>query len=211
MTESNCKSCDLPTTILKVCWLSVLLGLGMELLLLGVAAGFGKMPVLKPVLADLVQKISWSSFVCVGVSLGLAASRSRPAVMGLAGLAAAPMAFHVARVLHKSTTQALAIAGPAVLPPAPLVLAAIKAVQYGVFGWMLGRLSRRDTAGLGAYVGAGAAVGAVFSALITGMTVTQSSAPGPPAGLISRGVNELIFPIGCALVLFGAQRLGRRS
>ena len=116
--------------ILKVAWLSVGLGLVMEAALLIAAAGFGKVPGLKPIVADIVQKISWSFIVCVGLASGTAASKSREAAMGLMGLFAAPAGFHVARVLHKSALQALNLAGSmAGGVPGPLVLALLKALE----------------------------------------------------------------------------------
>ncbi len=45
----------------------------MEGLLLLLATGLGKAPALKPVVADLVQKVSWSALVCVGIAVGTAA------------------------------------------------------------------------------------------------------------------------------------------
>ena len=51
---------------LPVAWLAILLGFAMETLLLLITAGFGIFPGLKPVAADLVRQVSWSTIVCVG-------------------------------------------------------------------------------------------------------------------------------------------------
>jgi hypothetical protein len=37
-----------------------------------------------------------------------------------------------------------------------------------------------------------------------------STSPPPPADALSVGVNEVLFPIGCSLVLFSAGALGER-
>jgi hypothetical protein len=43
------------------------------------------------------------------------------------------------------------------------------------------------------------------------IALTMGSTPPPPAAdALSLGVNELIFPIGCSLVLFSAEALGKR-
>jgi hypothetical protein len=42
--------------------------------------------------------------------------------------------------------------------------------------------------------------------------VAQSApTPLPPAVLMVKGVNELVFPVGCALVIFAAEVLGKRA
>jgi hypothetical protein len=43
--------------------------------------------------------------------------------------------------------------------------------------------------------------------------VVAQSAPTPlsPATLMVKGVNELVFPVGCALVVFAAEVLGKRA
>ncbi|MGB3213156.1 MAG: hypothetical protein WBC26_00145, partial [Alphaproteobacteria bacterium] len=113
MTAKEKPAKTLATTLLNVAWLSVLLGLGMEILLILAAAYFNSDNSTAAIIADAVQKISWSTLVCSGVAVGMAAGKMRPQVMGLAGLIAAPVAFYTAKVLHKSASQALAIAGQA--------------------------------------------------------------------------------------------------
>jgi hypothetical protein len=52
-------------------------------------------------------------------------------------------------------------------------------------------------------------VGLVFGGTIVALTV--GSTPPPPATeVLSGGVNEVIFPIGCSLVLYSAGVLGKR-
>lgn len=197
--------------LLHVAWLSVLLGLGMEALLLVAAAGFGKHPVLAPVLADLVQKVSWATVVCVGLACGTAVTKLRVPAMGVAGLLAAPAGFIIARSLHKSATQALAIAAPAAAAgPSPLLLAALKGIEYAVLGFALGRIGRTQPAGLAGYLAAGLSVGAVFGGFIVWL-LTRETANPPALLVVSRIVNELIFPIGCSLVLYAADAFRHRT
>jgi hypothetical protein len=205
------KKSELTTTLLNVAWMSVLLGVGMELILLVVAAGFGKSAEIKAVVADLVQKISWSTLVCSGVALGTAVTKMRAPVMGLAGLVSGPLAFYFAKIMHKSATQALSVAGPAAAAaPSAVVLAAIKGAEYCVLGFAIGSLARNSNAGLRVHALTGFVVGLLFGGLTLYLVITQSANPVPAVGLVSRAVNEIIFPVGCSLVLYSAQRVGER-
>ena len=196
--------------ILKVAWLSILLGVGMELILLAVAVGMGKMPGLKSIVADVVQKVSWSLLVCIGLAFGAAAAKAREAVMGLSGLLAAPAAFHVARALHKGTLQALGdVAASAAASPAPGVMALIRMVEYAWLGTILGWLGKRSAGGA-LYAVVGLATGLVCAGLIVRLAFSGAAQPST-AALISKAINEILFPMGCSLVLFAAEAAGRRG
>ena len=69
------------SVLFRVAWLAILLGFAMEALLLLFAAGFGILPGFKPVAADLVRQVSWSTIVCVGLALGTAVSKARAPLM----------------------------------------------------------------------------------------------------------------------------------
>src|SRR5437660_12222714 len=77
--------------LLHVGWLAVLLGLVMEVILVALAAGFGTLKGANPILADLVQKVSWSVVVCVGPAVGTTAKKARGSLMGRAGHLAATL------------------------------------------------------------------------------------------------------------------------
>ncbi len=196
--------------ILKVAWLAIALGVGMELILVIASLCLRGAPAWKPVLADTAQKVSWSFFVCVGLALGTAAAKARAAVMGLAGLLAAPAAFHIARMLHKGTLQALDVAVPVAAAggvPAVSVLVLIKVVEYAWLGTALGWLGKRSATG-GGSAGVGLATGLACAVLVTCLRVSGAAKP-PVAALVSKGINELLFPMGCSLVLFAAEAAGR--
>jgi hypothetical protein len=69
---------------------------------------------------------------------------------------------------------------------------------------LLGRLSSRPGASFGSYAATGLGVGVVFGGVIT-TAIALAGATG--TGLVVRGLNELIFPLGCALVLYVADAL----
>ncbi len=190
--------------VLTVAWMSILLGFAVEMILLAVAAGMsGGLGKPAPFVADLIQKVSWSFLICVGIAIGTAAAKVRPAVMGGLGLVAAPAAFAAAKAAHKGAAAALGLAGLAA-GPSPLLIALLKAAQYGVFGYLLGRLSNRPGSSFSSYAATGLGIGVVFGGVITA-AIALAGATG--SGLVVRGLNELIFPLGCSLVLYVADAL----
>lgn len=206
-TEAEKKQ-DLSGVLLKVAWLAILLGVGMEILLLIVAIGFGKFPEIKVLMANLVQKISWSTFVCMGIAIGTAASKMRIPLSGLAGLISGPAAFFSAKAIHKSTLEALAIAGPVASQPSAMMLAFIKGIEYAVLGGLFVYLGKFPAAGMRVHALVGLAIGIVFGGTVIFLAVFQSAQPIPLINLLTRSINEILFPVGCSLVLYSAKRLG---
>ena len=211
-TSSATKGSNLVATLLRVAWLSVLLGLGAEALLLLLAAGSGLVPELGEIVAACVQKISWAFIVCTGIAIGTTVSSAlRTPLMGILGLLAAPVAFHVARTLHQGTKEALEITGgTASVGGSVLLLTLIKGIEYACLGAAIGWIGRRPWGGLLLHALVGLAIGILFGSTI--LALTYATAPEPPStpALISRGIEEFFFPVGCSLVLFSAQALGNR-
>lgn len=203
---------DPKRTLLHTAWLAVALGFLVEIVLLLVAATGGSLQSLTPFVADLVQKVSWSTIVCVGLAFGKAVSRASPGLTGLAGLLAAPAGFTVARALHKGAGSALGIAGATVASPSPFLIAGIKAIQYLCLGALASWLVRRGRATLGQHLLVGLASGAVFGGLILVLMVAAAG-PGGLSGtaLVTRAVNEFLFPTGCAAVLYATDVLGKKA
>ncbi|MGH9361605.1 MAG: hypothetical protein ACRD2T_06780, partial [Thermoanaerobaculia bacterium] len=200
---------DLWRTVLRVAWLAIGLGIALEVLLLTVAAYTGTQgssP--RPFVADLVHKVSWSFLVCVGLALGTVAGKARSAVMGFLGLVSAPLAFATSKALHKGAAEALGLAAAAG-GPSPLLIALLKAVEYGVLGAALGRLGKRARGRVGGYVGLGLLTGFVFGGAMIVVTVA-AGAKADLASLLARGINEVLFPVGCSLVLYASEAIGKR-
>jgi hypothetical protein len=201
----------LGSTLFRVAWLAILLGFAMEALLLLFTAGFGIFPGLRPVAADLVRQVSWSTIVCVGLALGTAVTKARAPLMGILGLLAAPLAFTISRSLHQGAVKTLEIAGSGADAPPVLLLAVLKAVEYACLGLAIGWLGRRAWGGLSAHLATGLLVGLVFGGTIVALTYQMSPEPPVTAALVSRGANEILFPVGCSLVLFAATAIGKRE
>jgi hypothetical protein len=200
---------DLGATLLRVAWLAILLGLVMELLLVLVSTFGGGLSGLGPFVADLTKSVSWSVFVCVGLALGTAVVDARGPVMGFLGLLSAPLAFEISRVLHKGVLNALEVAGGGGDDLSPLLVALIRGLEYGCLGLGIGWVSRRRWGGAMAHLAVGLLVGLVFGSIeiayATGGTYQLSG-----ADFLGAAINEILFPAGCSMVLFGATTLGKR-
>jgi len=200
---------SLGRTLIRVAWIAILFGVVLEGLVLLIAAEFGSLKSFKPFLADFGYKTSWAVIVCVGLAVGAAAAQQRELMMGLLGMLAAPLAFYAARAVHKGMLQAfdLAVDNPGFNP---FVVATLKGLEYGVLGAAVAILHKRWQGSALEYTVVGLAVGLIFGSLI--VAIIARSAPKPIAhpALVGRAVNELLFPVGCALVLYAADVLGKR-
>lgn len=196
-------------SILKGAWLAIALGFAIEALILGSVALSGGALAARPFTADLVQKVSWSFFVCVALAVARTASRSAGVVMGVAGLLAAPAAFAIARGLHKGASQALGMVAGAAPGPSPMLVAGIKGLQYAALGLAIGWIAKKAWGGVAAHAGVGLASGLLFGGPLLALTF-QAMPQLSAATVAARSVNELLFPVGCALVLYASDTLGKR-
>jgi hypothetical protein len=201
---------DLGATLLRVAWLAVILGLVMELLLLVLGGAVGDALGLKPFVADLVRNVTWSVFVCAGLAVGTAVVKARAPLMGFLGLVSGPLAFEASRVFHKGTLEALAITGGGGGDLSPVLVAVIKGIEYGCLGLGIGWVSQRRWGGAAAHVAVGLLVGLTFGSVELALAA-GTTPPPPTSDLFVEGVNEVLFPVGCSLVLFSAGVLGKKT
>jgi hypothetical protein len=198
--------------VLRVAWLSIGLGLLLEIVLLVLAAyldAAGDSP--KPFVSDLAQKISWGFIVCVGIAFGSTAGKAREAAMGVLGLISAPAGFAIARAVHKGVSQALSLAAaPGAEGVAPLVVGGLKGLEYAVLGAAIGWVGKKAWGGLGAHAATGALIGVVFGSAILGYSEWSTLHQTPLVLWLSRGVNEFLFPVGCSLVLYASGAMAKR-
>jgi hypothetical protein len=193
-------------TLLRVAWLAILLGLLLQLAVLLVAVGFGTAPSPGPVLAETLKTVSWSLLVCVGVALGRVAAKGRIPLEGITGLLAAPLALTAANTVQKGVAEAVNAAGvPA--GPAPLWVLAIKAAEYACLGLALNWVGRRAWHSALGHLAVGLMVGVVFGGMFLTVVVQSATTPLATPALLAKGLNELLFPVGCALVVFIAEVL----
>jgi hypothetical protein len=206
-TLPSSKGVLLARRLLQVAWMSILLGIGVELVLVIIAAIFGATSGAKPLIADAVQKVSWSVLVCSGIALGTAAAKSaRKATMGLLGLLSAPLAFAVAKAAHKAVAQGLGL--DVALGPSPLVLATLKGLEFAFLGAAVGWLATKSWAGMREHLLVGLVAGVLFGGAIVAYTLGSATTAPETVTIVTLAANELIYPIGCAVVLYAAGAIG---
>jgi hypothetical protein len=192
------------TTLTRVVWMSIVLGLVMEAFLVAARLGMFSMDAAT---AELANRVSWAVLVCTGLAIGdTLAENSRPVLLGLSGLIGAPLAFAVARGVHKGTADIMGIAQPGD-PISPLLAGGIRGVEYMVLGLAIFWLKKQPRLTVLSYIGVGLVIGLVFGSLIMflnpGVTKSLSS-------ILVWVVNEVAFPIGCTLVLFASTVIGEK-
>lgn len=177
----------------RVAALAAGLGLLMEALLaLGGAA--------TATLSSLLDKGLWPFLVCLAVAVGQSLAGASPPRAGAFAALLTPAAFLLAKVSQKGAVTLLDGTAPGALVTEALLLeAGIRAVEYAVLAAALTWLARQPWSGVVAYLGAGAGVGLLFGLV--------SAAILPPETLIGWAVEELVFPIGCALIIFVSETM----
>ena len=100
----------------------------------------------------------------------------------------------------QSASEGYAGAIRRLLPPVTLLLeAGLRAVEYAVLAAALAWLVRQHWAGVLAHIGLGVLVGVIFGAIIAAFIT-----PDDLGGWIA---EELVFPAGCALIIFVSEVL----
>ena len=204
-TDRMAPHASVAAIVLHVCWLSILLGLAIQISLLIVSVAFGRVIKLNPLIVDCAQRTAWSTIVCSSISVALVASKLRDSFAGLAGLLSASVGFKIARAVQKGVGAALGSAPLVANGPAPLVLGTIKAVEYACLALVLSWMTKRTQRGAVAHAAIGLAVGVFFGGIALGYTYWTNIKLLNAADVVSRGLNEILFPVGCALVLFATE------
>ena len=194
---------------MRVVTLSLLLVATLEVLLVLSAAAGGGLEGPGPFLLDLAQKVPWGVGVCTGVWLGLELGRGRAVVVAAAALVAAPIASLLLRAVAEGA-HAMAFAEAPTGPP-PLVVAAIKGIEYACLGLLVAWLGRRSWARIQHHAAAGMLVAVPFGLGLLALSAASSELPLDTRRMVVWAVNELLFPIGCALILFSAAQAERRA
>lgn len=199
----------LATLVMRVVWMSALVGLGMQALTLTVGVALGGSPSLASALIGAAGKVSWSTTVCAALAVGLSVPRATLPGTALWGLVAAPASFHLARAVQQALGAAAGLSAAAATPA--LVVwgtAGLKGAQYALLGLVLLRLNQRAEAPILAYLGVGALLGLTFGGLILGLGVQAGTLAPTAAALAPAAVNELVFPALCAGVVYVTTRAG---
>lgn len=193
-----------------VAWLAIALGFLMQGLVLAGKISVGDRPATTQILIDLVQGVTWSFFVCAGVGLGTTIAKAHKLLGGLIGLIVAPLAMGIAKGSQKFMVSALAAAEKPVLLPLA-TLGVIRAVEYGILGWLLASLAMKAETPLWRFLLSGAVVGIVFGGGVTLLSLQNAATVGIALKLpqiVALALNETVFPVGCSLVVWIALQIG---
>ncbi len=193
-----------------VAWLAILLGLGIQGLIVAAKTFFGTAPGASQAVVDFAHGITWSFFVCAGIGLGTTLARARSAIGGMIGAVSAPVSMGLAKGSQKVMGSAMGLADkPAIL--SFLTVGSLRALEYGFLGWMLARLASRNESRASRFIATGATAGLVFGGGITYLTIQAAGANGGMAAaqMITTALNEMVFPIGCSFVVWIALTLGQ--
>lgn len=192
-----------------VALLSVILGFVVQSVILviklaGPAPGAG-------LVVDVASGVTWSVLVCTGLAIGLSITKRRPLLTGALAFCLAPVALAAAKASQKVLTGWLGVAEKdAVLALGTISM--LRAAEYALLGWLLARLVIRGQDSPLPYLAVGCVAGLTFGGAITGLTwwvARDAGEPLRPAELAATVINEMVFPVGCALVIFLGQSVGR--
>jgi len=193
--------------LIYVAWWAIVAGFLVQLLVLGATlVARGSIPGTE-LMADFGSGISWSVLVCGGIALGTAATNPSETVMGGLGLLFAPIAFAVAKGIQQGI-QTMLDAPTSQITSVTWTIGAIKAVEFAVLGALVAVLLKRAKVKAWAFVGLGLLLGVLFGGMILTVMATQTAGETP--ALVGTGVNEILFPAACALILYGASRAGKQ-
>lgn len=218
MSNETDTSTDAPVTVEKavklvalIAVLSILLGFAMQGLIILARLTSGGSTDGALFVADLAHGVSWSFLVCAGIGIGTALVRARAAIVGLIGLICAPIGMALAKSSQKVVSGIVGAASqPAVLSLATISL--LRAIEYGILGWLLATLVRKGTPKARPFLLAGLGIGLVFGGAICALTfqiAASSGAPLEPPRIAATLVNEVAMPIGCAVVIYIGQLVSR--
>jgi hypothetical protein len=199
--------------LLRVAWLAIVLGIFLEMVLLAVKIYAGSHQSAEFYAADLAQKVSWSLFVCVGVAAGQSIGRVlQPLAAGVVGFVVSPLAFAAAKGIHKAVSSSLQLAMPTAeqVAPSPWVIALLKGIEFALLGVLLAWLATKSWAGFRTHAASGLLTGIVFGSALVAYGYFASSPHPELVAIVAQALNELIYPVGCACVIYSTSELGKR-
>jgi hypothetical protein len=188
---------------LRVAALSVALAALLELLQLSVLLMIGEPYGRAELVRDLFLKVPWAVMVCVAFWGGLVLGRGRTAIATLVTLLTAPIASLTAHALAE-VGHGYALSAAHVMLVSPYVVAAQKAVAYATLVVLVVLLRTRTRATAWHHAAAGLLVGLVFGGALLALELETAMLPVTRPDVVAWAVNEVLFPIGCALIIFGS-------
>ncbi|MCE5290387.1 MAG: hypothetical protein LLG14_14265 [Nocardiaceae bacterium] len=186
--------------------LAIVLGLAIQLAMI-VTRAIGADSI-DNVLSETVGNVSWSVIVCFGVTAGTTIRKSTAPVAAAIAFVCAPIALGVAKGAQRGVNE-LSGVEPEAMTSSLLLIAAVKAVQYGFLAFMLNRLSGRGVDQLLTYMAVGAGAGATFGLL--NVLIRSLTSSLTVSDLAPIAINELLFPMGCAIAVYVAASVAKAA
>ncbi|HEU0115105.1 MAG TPA: hypothetical protein VFQ80_10535, partial [Thermomicrobiales bacterium] len=153
---------------------------------------------------DLILKTPWSILVCVALWTGLTFGRGSAVIAALVAWVTAPGASLTAHMLTEMAASYQLSAIHEMLV-SPYLVAAQKGVAYVALALLVLWLWTRTRATAWQHAAAGLAVGLLFGGALLLLETARGMHPMTASDLIAGVVNEVLFPIGCALLLWHAR------
>jgi hypothetical protein len=119
------------------------------------------------------------------------------------------LAFAAMKALQRALSEVVSLP-PEQLTPLLFQTGGVKAVEYGLLGVILGWIIRTPKSTLANHAAIGVGFGVVFASILVGLIYLHIPAPPLPR-IAGTAVNELIFPVGCSMVLFWVSQLAARA
>ncbi|MET0544845.1 MAG: hypothetical protein ABWZ40_00915 [Caulobacterales bacterium] len=189
--------------VIRAAWLAILLGLGVQIAVVLTKGLLGGKIGGAQFLVDCAQGLTWSVLVCGAVTIGIAASKGRGALMGLLGLVSAPIAWAAAKGAQKGVQSLVGLPEDS-FNAFFFMLSAVKALEYLALGILVGGLTTKPDAKFRDFVFMGARIGLITAAIVYRLQLDRAAAAGETLNAAKTGVilvNETLFPIGCAVIV----------
>jgi hypothetical protein len=191
---------------LKVSWLTLGLGLILEMIGFLIDVVMGQADSLTVFGLDLLKKLLWSLPLCIT----LISVSQRSLNMGLAGLLAAPILTLSSSLVESQLREVFLATTTEALSFASIKSAMFRGLEYGLLGFVLGYLTQRQKNTFFNHGLIGLGIGLLFGSIVvipqlrfTAPSLDYSYSVSSPSTLaiIGQNIAELIFPVGCSLIV----------
>lgn len=209
--DSGRAPANLSKTLVHAAWMAIALGLAVQFAVLASKILGGALPKAAQLAVDFAGGVAWATVVCAAIAAGTVTVRRTAVAMGYLGLLFAPLAWAVAKAVQRAVQWMLGMPFDT-FGALAFQVGGVKTIEYTLLGYLLGRLIRTPASTLSRHALLGAIVGLCFGAAIVGLHLLHAPAAGVPlVKLVSLAVNEILFPVGCSVVIYFLAQFADRN